>query len=47
MLEASSEDKILSGFSHMRIAFGWSGIATAMAIWVVKQAMEYQVLSQS
>ncbi len=57
MGEASSEERILAGFSHLMIIFGWVGTAIALVIWIVrkdksdflkksvKQAVAYQVLA--
>ena len=59
MREPSSEDRILAGFSHLMIIFGWIGTAVAAVIWVVKkdksefikksakQAIAYQIIALS
>lgn len=56
MGEASSEERILAGFSHLMIIFGWLGTAIALVIWIVrkdkseflkksvKQAVAYQAV---
>lgn len=56
-MEPSSEERILAGFSHLMIIFGWYGTAAALAIWLVKrnksefiknsvkQAVVYQILA--
>ncbi len=57
MGEVSMEEKILAGFGHLMIIFGWYGTAAAIAIWIVKkdksefvkksvkQAVAYQILA--
>lgn len=57
MYEPSSEDKILAGFSHLMIVFGWIGTAVSLVIWFVKkdksefvkksvkQAIAYQIIA--
>lgn len=56
-MEPSSEERILAGFSHLMIIFGWYGTAATFAIWLVKrnksefvknsgkQAVVYQILA--
>lgn len=56
-MEPTSEERILAGFSHLMIIFGWYGTAAAFAIWLVKrdksefiknsvkQAVVYQILA--
>lgn len=59
MGEPSSEERILAGFSHLMIFFGWVGTAIALVIWIVrkdksgflkksvKQAVAYQAVVQA
>ncbi|MDT3700754.1 MAG: DUF4870 domain-containing protein [Thermincola sp.] len=54
-MEPTSEERILAGFSHLMIIFGWYGTAAAFAIWLarrgksefirnsVMQALVYQI----
>jgi len=53
----TSEDRILAGFCHLMIMFGWIGTALALAIWTVRkdksgfvkrnaaQAVSYQLVA--
>lgn len=36
-MEPTSEERILAGFCHLMIIFGWYGTAAAFVIWFVKR----------